>query len=313
MNHPMRRLGIEFLEDRFLPSSTASISGLAMENLTNPAVSVHSVGLSNTLVSNNSPGSSEYTTPGTGPSTNTTTVTSKSAADEYNSTGTGITTQNGTQTLSQDDQDEYATKTSENSTSQLSQTSQNDYSEMDYPIQQKTTLAEGGVTANTVDNHAIASTIPNAIVLPPISTGPPASALQSAGTVLTAPPAPNPSNADATPPMSGGSQEIAFIDPGQPSIYPQDSTDYFTLPDFFAIRVDPAIVNQTIDQVLAGLDALIPDQIDQESLSVRLGYWVIAVSATAMSCELIRQDIRTRQKVHAEIRLLNAPIPEDHR
>src|ERR1700721_2306061 len=106
MIHPMRRLGIELLEDRFLPSSAASIGMLGVENLTNPAVLVHSAGSSNAIASNTAPSNSEYTAPGTGTNTNTTTVAGKSAADEYNAAGTG-NTQNGPQTPSQDDQDEY--------------------------------------------------------------------------------------------------------------------------------------------------------------------------------------------------------------
>ncbi len=115
------------------------------------------------------------------------------------------------------------------------------------------------------------------------------------------------------PPFSIGSQEIVSIDPGQHTAPPPETTDYFTFPDIFAIRVDPAIVNQTVDTLLAGLDAIIPDGIDPESLSVRLGYWVIAVSATAVSWELVRQDLRARQKARAEIRLLSAPMREDFR
>jgi hypothetical protein len=313
MIHPKRRLGIELLEDRFLPSSTASIGGLALENFNNPTELVHSTGSSNALVSTNSPGESEYNEPGTVTSTNTTSVISKSTGEDYNSTGTGTSPLTGTQTPSQDG--EYENKTPENSPSPQSPTSQASYSEMDYPIQQNSTRieGEGSATSTPVDSHAIASAIPNAILLPPIVLGPTASAPQAAGIALTAPPSPYSPNNEVAIPINGGIQEITLIDPGSSVSHPQDSSDYFTFPDFFAIRIDPAIVNQAIDKLLSGLDALIPDQVDQESLSVRLGYWVIAVSATAMSCELIRQDLRTRQKARAEIRLLNTPLPEDHR
>jgi hypothetical protein len=131
--------------------------------------------------------------------------------------------------------------------------------------------------------------------------------------VLTSSPGPNLPDADTALPISIGNQDIVSNDPGQHANPPQESSDYFSFPDIFAIRVDPTIVNQTIDQLLAGLDAIIPDQLDVESLSVRLGYWVVAVSATAVSWELVRQDLRARQKARAEIRLLSAPMREDFR
>jgi hypothetical protein len=257
---------------------------------------------------NQSSGDSKYTTLGTGTGTNATTGTNKTAAGEYNSTGAGTSTQYGTQTPSQDGHGEY--KTPENSTSEQPQTSAA-HSEMDFPIQQNPTFIEGGVTANPVDGHAIASVIPNSIALSPIAAGPTASVLPSGGIVLAAPPSPQTTDADR--PISGGNQEITSIDPAQPAIHPQETTDYFTLPDVFAIRIDPAIVNQTIDQFLAGLDAIIPDpfdQVDQESLWVRLGYWVIAISGTAVGVELIRQDLRGRQTTEVDIRSLKVPLPQ---
>jgi hypothetical protein len=340
----MGRLGVEPLEERFLLASTASIDWPGVENPTNLAVVLGSASVSNALVSSNSAtpagtilaessstttqtahedseysgtdstsGDSEYTSPGTGTGgSNTPAGSNKSAAGEYNSTGAGTSTQYGTQTPSQDGQDGYEIKTPANSSSQQSQASQTNHSDADFPILQNPALIEGGATENPVNGHAIASAIPNAISLLSIATGPIASVLLSAGIVSTAPSSPNPQNADAAHSNSGGSHEIAYREAGQPTIQPQDGTDYFTLPEVLAIRIDPVIVNQTIDQLLAGLDAIIPDQVDQESLILRLGYWVVAVSATAVSCELVRQDIRTRQKARAEIRLLTTLAPQLH-
>jgi hypothetical protein len=357
MIHITGRLGVEPLEERYLPAPTAAISGLGMENPTSLTAIVKSAGVADTIIrlNNSLPGTplsqsssiptqashddseystsaagttspspdstpatpsgttadqssgvSKYTAPGT--DTYATTGTSKTTASEYNSTGAGTSTQYGTQTSAQDGQDEY--KTPENSTSQQPQTSAA-YSEMDFPIQQNPALIEGGATENPVNGHAIASVIPNAIVLPPIAAGPTASVLPSGGIALAAPFSPQ--TTDADPPVGGGNQEMTSIDSGHPAIHPQETTDYFTLPDVFAIRVDPAIVNQTIDQFLAGLDAIIHDpfdQSDQESLWVRLGYWVIAISGTAVGFELIRQDLRSRQTTEVDIRSLKVPLPQ---
>jgi hypothetical protein len=122
-------------------------------------------------------------------------------------------------------------------------------------------------------------------------------------------------NVDTSIPTSGGYQEIASLESGQPAVHPQEYSENFALPDVFAIRIDPAIVNQKIDQLLAGLDAIVSnpfDQVDQESFWVRLGYWVIAVSGTAVSFELVRGDLRNRRPTRVEIRTLNGPLPQDN-
>jgi hypothetical protein len=234
-----------------------------------------------------------------GAGTNTPTSTSKSAADEYNSDASRTSTQNGTQIPSQDDQGEYENKTSASSMSQL-----------DLPIQQNPATIEGGA-AIPVNGRAITSATPNAIVFSTIAAGPNTGVLPSSGIVLTASPSPEASNADAAASIVNGNQELPSNNAGQPASRPQVSTDYFTFPEVFAIRVDPAMVDETIDQFLAGLDAMIPDALDQESLLVRLGYWVIAISGTAVACELIRQDLRSRHKAHPQLSLATTPIPNN--
>jgi hypothetical protein len=332
MIHRMRRLGIEPLEERFLPASTASTGGL--ENVTNLAALVGSAEASNTQTSsdysdysrtdsstsaaetksptanstpngtpsgttaNQSPGDSEYTMPGAG--TNTPTSTNKSAADEYNSNASGTSTQNGAQTSSQDYQGEYENKTSASSMSQL-----------DFPIQQNPATIEGGATTVPVNGRAITTAIPNAIAFSTLATSPNTSVLPSGGIVLTASPSPDASNVETAASIVSGNQELPSNNAGQPASHPQDSTDYFTFPEVFAIRVDAAMVDETIDQFLAGLDAMIPDALDQESLLVRLGYWVIAISGTAVACELIRQDLRSRHKAHPQLSLATTPIPNN--
>lgn len=86
---------------------------------------------------------------------------------------------------------------------------------------------------------------------------------------------------------------------------PQEDADYSfsILPETLVIRVDSEFVARTVDQLLAGFDTVVQDQLNDDAFWLRLGYWVIGGSASAVAYELIRQELRSLAGEQDEIRL----------
>jgi hypothetical protein len=169
------------------------------------------------------------------------------------------------------------------------------------PVLQNVTLNVIPATVNAVDARSPTASIPVTNVAPLVASSPTATAVPHQETATNA--HPNEPNPDAEPFVNAGNQGSTSIEPGQAAIPSEEIANLLAFPDLLAIRVDAATVNAAVDQLVQGLEAVLPDPLDGDSFWVRLGYWVIAVSATAVGFELVRQDLRSRRRVRADVHL----------
>jgi hypothetical protein len=243
----------------------------------------------------------DYSESGSESSTNNVSAGNDSTTGEYYPSGTGTSGQTGTPNANQTQADEYtSTQSSENRQYQQDEEYSRNLSVF-FPNILSPSLISSATEPNAAVAHSSSIPIQAASRLSSTASSQPAIATATSGFLTTDHPREN--GSDFVNIISNVNRYTRPEENSPADSITDDNINNLVMPENLTVHIDQKSVNAAVDELLAGLDLVLQYPLNAESFWIRLGYWVVAVSATVVGYELMRQDFRRQRKTRTDIRL----------